>query len=153
VEPIGREVGFAAKALARAFGAALAEAGGSVPMWSILLALDQGGWRTQQQLARAVGIEGATLTRHLDGLEAQGLVFRARSSQDRRSVRVELTPSGERKFVELRAIAVAFDRRLREGIAEDELDQLRDLLRRLVANVSDPDAADPPEPRVSPGIT
>lgn len=135
MEPIGREVGTTAKVLNRAFAEALAERGGSLPTWLVLLALKQGSWRTQHEIARAVGIEGPTLTRHLDGLEEAGLVVRSRDPDDRRAMRVELTEDGEAAFHRLREAAVGFDRRLRRGVDQDELDRLRELLGRLRSNV------------------
>ena len=83
-EPIGRALDSSAKLLSRAFDRELAEAGGSQPGWLILLALKQQRWRTQQDLAAAVGIEGPTLTHHLDALEKAGLIERSRDPDDRR---------------------------------------------------------------------
>jgi MarR family transcriptional regulator for hemolysin len=135
-EPIGRAVTAAAKQLSRAFGDELAAAGGSQPVWLILLALKQQHWRTQQDLAAAVGIEGPTLTHHLDGLERSGLIERARDPDDRRAMRVELTPAGEELFVGLRSAAMAFDRRLRAGVDDGELETFRRVLARLRENVA-----------------
>jgi MarR family transcriptional regulator, transcriptional regulator for hemolysin len=132
--PIGLEVARAAKALTRAFNAALAEAGGTLPTWLILVSLKQGRWRTQLDLAKSVGIGNPTLTRHLDGLEKAGLVARVRDPDDRRVVRVELTSAGEAQFQRLRKAAVAFDQRLRTGFSEQELEQLRSWLARLMEN-------------------
>src|SRR5215208_5785490 len=108
-EPVGRAVATSAKVLSRAFERELAEAGGSQPVWLILLALKQQRWRTQQDLAAAVGIEGPTLTHHLDGLQRDGLIERTRDPDDRRAVRVELTAEGERLFRRLAQAALAFD--------------------------------------------
>lgn len=133
--PIGRDVAQTAKVLDRAFGSALAEAGGTLPTWLVLLALTQQPHRTQQEIARAVGIGGPTLTHHLDAMEAQGLVLRSRDDADRRAVRVELTAAGEEAFSRLRAAAVEFDARLRDGLGEEELDRVRAVLARLRGNV------------------
>ncbi len=46
------------------------------------------------QLARAADLHPATVTGMIDGLEEAGLVSRRRSSTDRRSVLVGLTPDG-----------------------------------------------------------
>lgn len=135
--PIGRDVAATAKVLDRAFGAALAERGGTVPSWLVLLALKQQPHRTQQDIARAVGIGGPTLTHHLDAMEAAGLVVRSRDGTDRRAVHVELTEKGDEAFGRLRDAAVAFDARLRDGLSEAELEQARALLKRLRENVSD----------------
>ena len=135
--PIGRDVAVTAKVLDRAFGAALAERGGTVPSWLVLLALKQQPHRTQQDIARAVGIGGPTLTHHLDAMEAAGLVVRSRDGTDRRAVHVELTDKGDEAFGRLRDAAVAFDARLRDGLSEAELEQAQALLKRLRENVSD----------------
>jgi MarR family transcriptional regulator for hemolysin len=138
-KPIGRVIAFTAKGLDRAFGAALAEAGGSLPTWLILLELKRRETPTQNQLAQAIGIEGPTLTRHLDGLEQAGLVARVRDPEDRRAFRVRLTEKGEELFGHLRQAAVAFDRRLRSGLSEKEVDRCREALAKMAANVGSPD--------------
>ena len=135
-EPIGRVVNSSAKLLSRAFERELAEAGGSQPVWLIVLALKQQRWRTQQDLAAAVGIEGPTLTHHLDGLDKAGLIERARDPGDRRAVRVELTDAGDKLFKRLAKAAIGFDRRLRAGISDEELDAFRAVLARLRENVA-----------------
>jgi MarR family transcriptional regulator for hemolysin len=134
-EPIGRALASTAKAVTRAFEQELAAAGGSQPTWLILLALKQQAWRTQQEIAATVGIEGATLTHHLDRLEKGGLIDRKRDPANRRAVLVEMTAAGEEMFLELAQAARAFDRRLREGLSEDEADAFRATLARLRANV------------------
>jgi MarR family transcriptional regulator, transcriptional regulator for hemolysin len=135
-EPIGRAVSSSAKVLSRAFERELAGAGGSQPVWLILLALKQQDWRTQQDLAAAVGIEGPTLTHHLDGLDKAGLIERARDPNDRRAVRVELTDAGDKLFRRLAKAAIGFDQRLRAGLSDEELDEFRRVLGRLRDNVA-----------------
>ena len=135
-EPIGRVLASTQKLVTRAFEQELAAAGGSQPAWLILLALKQQQWRTQQEIAATVGIEGATLTHHLDKLEKTGLIERKRDPANRRAVLVELTPAGEEMFLKLAQAAMSFDKRLRKGLSEDEADAFRDTLARLRANVS-----------------
>jgi MarR family transcriptional regulator, transcriptional regulator for hemolysin len=135
-EPVGRAVASSAKVLSRAFERELAEAGGSQPVWLILLALKQQAWRTQQDLAAAVGIEGPTLTHHLDGLDKAGLIERARDPSDRRAVRVELTDAGDKLFKRLAKAAIGFDQRLRANLSDEELDEFRRVLGRLRDNVA-----------------
>ncbi|HYY02695.1 MAG TPA: MarR family transcriptional regulator [Gaiellaceae bacterium] len=136
--PVGLHLAATAKAVSRAFNAALAEAGGSLPMWLILTSLRGEQWRTQHELARSLGIEGPTLTRHLDALEGAGLVERRRDPADRRAIQVELTRAGEELHSRLRRNVIAFDRQLRAGLGEAELKTLRSTLRRLEQNVASP---------------
>ncbi len=133
--PIGLQLANTSKVVSRAFNDRLAEAGGSVPVWLILSSLKSNEPRTQLDLARAVGIEGPTLTRHLDGLEENGIVQRVRDGSDRRAVRVELTPEGERLFQTLRQAVIAFNRDLTAGLTETELERVRKTLARLEQNV------------------
>jgi len=138
--PIGFQLAAVAKTVARAFDDALAAAGGSTPTWLVLVSVRARRLGTQRELAEAVGIRGATLTHHLNGMEDAGLVTRRRDPENRRVHVVELTEAGEALFVRLREAAVAFDARLRAGLGEDELARLRDGLARLRTNVSDGDA-------------
>ena len=133
--PIGLHLATTSKQVGRAFNRALGESGGSVPVWLILSSLKGERWRTQQDLARAVGIEGPTLTRHVDALERDGLVIRHRDTGDRRAVRVELTAAGEALHADLLRVVIAFNRRLRRGLAEDDVARLHELLDRLASNV------------------
>ena len=133
--PIGLQLALTAKTVSMAFNAALQTQGGSVPVWLILNALTHERLATQVDLARSLGIEGPTLTRHLDNLEEAGLVVRQRSAEDRRAVRVGLTPAGEAAYASLLGEVAGFNRRLLDGISEGEQAQLLDLLGRLRANV------------------
>ena len=135
-EPIGLALAGTAKAVSRAFDDALAAAGGSRPAWLVLVALKAARPETQRELAAAVGIEGATLTHHLNGMERDGLVRRERLEGNRRVQRVELTPKGERAFLRMRDAALAHDARLREGLAEADVERLRAALDRMRANVA-----------------
>ena len=136
-EPVGLHLARIAKAVSRAFDAALAEAGGSLPVWLILVSLKSEAHGTQRRLADAVGIEGPTLTHHLNKMEAAGLVTRRRDPDNRRVHQVELTGDGEAMFFALLRHVVAFDQRLQDGFDPGELSQLRQLLDRLAANTTD----------------
>ena len=138
VEPIGLHLARTAKAVSRAFDAALAEAGGSLPVWLILVSLKAEAHSAQRQLAEAVGIEGPTLTHHLNKMETAGLVTRRRDPGNRRVHRVGLTDAGDAMFAALVRHVAAFDARLREGFSDRDLAQLRRLLDRLTINVGDP---------------
>ena len=59
------------RALSRAFDDALAAAGGSLPTWLVVTALKGGDHTMQRDVAAAVGIEDATLTHHLNRMEAR----------------------------------------------------------------------------------
>jgi MarR family transcriptional regulator, transcriptional regulator for hemolysin len=140
-EPIGLALARTAKAVSRDFDEALARAGGSLPVWLVLVSLKARRHRAQRDLAEAVGVEGPTLTHHLNRMERDGLVTRTRDPQNRRVHQVELTPAGEAMFQRLLGRVAAFDRQLRDGFTEEELAHLRSQLARLYANVTAPPKA------------
>jgi MarR family transcriptional regulator for hemolysin len=133
-EPIGLDVTRTGRAVSRAFNDALTAAGGSLPQWLVVMALKQGDHAMQRDLAATIGIEGATLTHHLNRMEADGLVRRERVAANRRNQSVALTPSGEELFATLLSAVVAFDQQLRDGFGDRELATLHSLLARLRAN-------------------
>ena len=135
-QPLGLHLTRVSRTVSRAFDDTLAEAGGSLPVWLVLIALKTGQRASQRELAEAVGIQGATLTHHLNTMESAGLVTRRRDPANRRLHLVELTPAGDALFLRLRDAAMAFDRRLRAGLSEGEVSQLEALLTRLRDNVS-----------------
>ena len=134
--PIGLHLARTARSVSRAFDDALAQAGGSVPIWLVLISLKSQQVRNQRELAEAVGIREATLTHHLNAMDEQGLITRRRDPANRRVHLVELTEAGEDTFQRLRGAATAFDQRLRAGLSGDEVSQLEALLGRLAANVA-----------------
>src|SRR6516165_5937028 len=131
--PLGLSLARSARVISRAFDEALADAGGSLPTWLVLLNLKIGRAVNQRKLAEAVGVTEATLTHHLNAMETAGLLTRRRDPNTRRIHVVELTDAGEAAFMRLREAAIAFDRRLRRGVSADELAALEAVLARLAA--------------------
>jgi MarR family transcriptional regulator, transcriptional regulator for hemolysin len=132
--PIGLRLSQTARTVSRAFDDVLGEAGGTLPVWLILLNLKIGTPASQRELAEAVGIREATLSHHLNALDARGLITRTRDTASRRIHVVQLTEAGEAAFLRLQQAAIAFDARLRAGLADADLDHLSDLLGQLAAN-------------------
>ena len=137
--PIGLYLTHASRAISRAFDDALAAAGGSLPVWLVLVNLKMRTVASQRELAEAMGIKEATLTHHLNAMETSGLITRRRDPANRRIHVVELTEAGESSFGRLREAASAFDGQLRRNVTDDELVTLESLLGRLAANVAPPE--------------
>ena len=134
--PVGLRLNQAARAVGRAFDEVLTQAGGSLPVWLILLNLKISRPGTQRQLADAVGIREATLTHHLAAMDASGLITRTRDASNRRIQVVALTEKGDAAFLRLRAAALAFDAKLRTGLDDADVADLAKVLTRLSANVA-----------------
>lgn len=136
--PIGLQLTRAARAISRAFDGALGAAGGSLPIWLVLVSLKTERGASQRELAATMGIREATLTHHLNAMETAGLLSRRRDPANRRIHLVELTSAGESAFLTLRRAAMTFDAQLRQGVSEQELAELSGLLDRLAANAGAP---------------
>jgi MarR family transcriptional regulator, transcriptional regulator for hemolysin len=142
--PAGLRLSQAARTVSRAFDQALDEAGGTLPVWLILLNLKIHRPANQRELAEAVGVREATLTHHLNAMDARGLITRERDPANRRIHVVRLTEAGEAAFLRLREVAAAFDGKLRAGFTDADLDRLDFLLGRLIANVGSAEDSAPP---------
>jgi MarR family transcriptional regulator, transcriptional regulator for hemolysin len=132
--PIGLQLSHAARVVSRAFDDALDEAGGTLPVWLILLNLKIHRPANQRELAEAVGVREATLTHHLNAMDARGLVTRTRDPANRRIQVVTMTADGEAAFLRLREAAMSFDTQLKAGLSDTDLDTLGGLLGRLATN-------------------
>ena len=64
--------------------------------WGVLSTLAESGPLTQIELATTMSIDRTAMVYLIDELEAQTLVERVRSPQDRRAFLIHLTPSGRR---------------------------------------------------------
>jgi len=129
--PIGLQLARTARSVSQEFERAMAAAGGSASAWQVLLLVRSGESATQSHLAQAMGVTAATMTHHLNALEAQGLVHRWREESNKRVQQVELTEAGIALFDRLRAVATKHDQRLRSRLGANETEQLSKLLSKL----------------------
>ena len=90
----------------------------------------------QSRLAEAIALKRSSLVPIIDRLEAEGLIERRASPDDRRYKSVWLTPKGRRVVSELTAKARAQEDRLLEGFSERERKTLGALLGRVVENLN-----------------
>jgi MarR family transcriptional regulator for hemolysin len=95
----------------------------------------------QVDIAKRLRIEGPTMTRMLDTLEADGLVERLPDPGDRRTKQLRLTAEGERVLEEIFAIADEMRDRLLDGLPADRVDELNGFLMELTGRL---DAGLPP---------
>lgn len=90
--------------------------------WGTLLHLARGGPNmTQRELAEHVGIEGPTLVRLLDALEAQGLLERLPVEGDRRAKHIRLTDAAAPLLRQINHIAADLRREIFADLKKDDL--------------------------------
>ena len=102
--------------------------------WAALFMLQRCRASTVAELARETQTDAGAMTRLLDRLEAKGFCRRHRSTDDRRVVRIELTPQGE---VAAKEVPVVLSEVLNEhlaGFSKTEWSQLKDMLKRMIVN-------------------
>ncbi len=72
----------------------------------------------------------------LDRLEKRGLIYRRRSIEDRRVVRLSLTDLGKELYPQLTPIAIETLNHVLKGFTPEEADILMGLLDRILANAN-----------------
>src|SRR5205823_12041372 len=127
-EYLGRRLALTAKAMREDFDTALSAVGGSLSTWIVLRHAQSGTGFSQRELAAALAIEGSTLVRHLDRLEAAGLIERKRDPVDRRVTRVTVTAEGQRHLQAMTEVADRSEREVRRVVTRDEYRTVMDAL-------------------------
>jgi MarR family transcriptional regulator, transcriptional regulator for hemolysin len=101
-----------------------------------LAAIMNSPWPSSQiDIAKRLRIEGPTMTRMLDTLEADGLVERIADPTDRRSKHLRLTAQGEAVLEEIFGIVDGLRARLIAGLAPEQIDALNSTLVTLTGRL------------------
>src|SRR5262245_4197265 len=72
----------------------------------VLVILANNGDATASTICSVLAHDPGAMTRKIDVLEAKGLLRRVRSAEDRRAIKLELTPEGKKLYPKALAIAV-----------------------------------------------
>lgn len=114
----------------------LAGLGLSQARWLVLLHIGRfAELPTQRELAQSVGVEGPTLARLLDSLEAQGLVSRQSVPEDRRAKKIALCPPSKPLIEQIEAISTQLREELFAGINEEDLRRCQQVHARILGNL------------------
>jgi DNA-binding MarR family transcriptional regulator len=87
---------------------------------------------TLVELGRLLVCETGSPSRLVDTLAQRGLVIRESGQEDKRVVRLRLTPAGEQLLADGQASISAIDELITGRLSPDEMDQLAALLRKLL---------------------
>ena len=99
--------------------------------YGLLVTIDRTGPARVTDLAAAIGVGKATMSRQVRALEALGLVRRTPDPEDGRAFRLELTESGRARYHAVRDARRARMRGLLESWSEDDVRLLACLLQRF----------------------
>lgn len=112
--------------------------------YGVLVALEDFGVLSQQQLADRLDADKSHVVRLVDQLEGRGLVTRAADPTDRRRHRIELTSAGRRLLRQLAPLVARADEETLSALTDTERHTLSALLQRLLdaqdrSRVGEPD--------------
>jgi DNA-binding MarR family transcriptional regulator len=109
---------------------------GGVPIeqFRILEVLDASEPCAMGEIASQSLIEPPTLTKIIDKMVADGLVYRAPDPHDRRRVLILTATAGKALYKRLRGVSTAQEQRIVELLQSDKAAELKNLLRELIAN-------------------
>ncbi len=124
----------AAEATSRSFeGIYKAGYGMSRTQWRVLANLGRFGAMTARDICRISHIDKTKVSRAVAALEADGLLARVPSPDDRRAEFLSLTPEGRAVFAALGQRANAFDRALRARLGPEASARIDAILREIIA--------------------
>ncbi|WP_082345305.1 MarR family winged helix-turn-helix transcriptional regulator [Kitasatospora sp. MY 5-36] len=123
-------VTLAHRRLSGGLAAALAEEDCTVDQWRLLRVLADDRGHAMGELAQALLIPQASLSRLVDSLADSGWVYRRQDDQDRRRITAHLSRQGRTRLTRLDALAAAHDDAVRRACG---LTDPAHVLRRLAA--------------------
>jgi DNA-binding MarR family transcriptional regulator len=100
----------------------------------VLVTLASGAVETAANVCSVLAHDPGAMTRKIDGLEKRGLVRRVRSEEDRRAIKLELTPEGKKVYPKALAVGASVANDVLEGFSKSEVKALEGLLRRVLEN-------------------
>jgi len=109
---------------------------GGVPIeqFRILEVLNENEPCPMGEIARRSFIDPATLTKIVDRMVRDNLVYRAPDPGDRRRVLVMTAAEGKALFKRLNGVSSAQEQRLEKILPQDKVDELEELLKEIIAN-------------------
>ena len=111
--------------------------GVSARKWFVLSMLIKEDGISQGAMCQRFGLDPSRLTRVGQALEREGMIRRERDRDDNRVVRMYLTDEGRDMLRHLPGLGKELERRIREVMSDEELNELQRLLVVLSAAMRD----------------
>ncbi|WP_338665667.1 MarR family transcriptional regulator [Pararoseomonas sp. SCSIO 73927] len=93
----------------------------------------------QKELALSLSLDGSSVVRLLDSLEAAGLVERRGAGTDRRAKAIVLTEAGRSLASRVEEVSAAMRDEAMAGLTEAEIDAAHRVMTRIMARLADPE--------------
>jgi MarR family transcriptional regulator, multiple antibiotic resistance protein MarR len=110
--------------------------------WPILRLVATGATPTAADLCRQLNYDTGSMTRMLSRLERKGVIAREPSAEDRRIVRLHITPAGRKVYPKLRDVVMRVLNHLTADFSPDDVHAASVLLQRMRANLATAYGAD-----------
>jgi DNA-binding MarR family transcriptional regulator len=123
-------------ALRRFAGQPYVQRGWSTSRVLLMLAVSEAGSLRMGELKDRLGVTGRSITSLVDGLEDEGLLRRSADPDDRRSIRLDITPKGHEHLGEIKALHDAHAERTFAILTDAERVSLLDILNHLRDHVA-----------------
>jgi DNA-binding MarR family transcriptional regulator len=104
--------------------------------WRVLFHLGQHGEMTAKQICDQAVIHKTKVSRAVRALQDKRYLTRKVSEEDRRAEFLQLTKSGLAVFADLSEQANLYELRLRSALGDEDMAQLKAMLRRLIRDPS-----------------
>jgi DNA-binding MarR family transcriptional regulator len=121
--------------IARRLAVVLRGQGCSVEEWWVLNAISEDGGRPMNEIGDFAMLPKPSLTKLVDGMVGQNLVYRRGDVQDRRRVLLFLTVRGKKKLTAAKAAVADEEACLAELLGAEHLEGLRAVLGRLAESL------------------
>ena len=129
-ETIDFHIRWAWSKISRMYNLEASKYSGTMSIGYVLLNIEKEG-TPSTKLGPKMGMESRSLTRTLKTLEEEGLIVRKTDKEDKRMVRVFLTPEGKKQRERSRDVVLQFNLYLRQHISEEKLNQFFDVMNEI----------------------
>ncbi|ERM83473.1 MarR family transcriptional regulator [Rhodonellum psychrophilum GCM71 = DSM 17998] len=130
-ETVDHHIKSAWHAISRMYNQKAAQEDFTTAMGFVLININSKEGTAATKIAPLIGLEARSLTRMLKTMEEKGFIFKKADPNDKRSVRIFLTPEGKRK----KAISVEtiknFNLQVRELASESELEIFYSVFQKI----------------------
>ncbi len=97
----------------------------------LLINIDENNGTTVSEVAALLGLKSTSLSRMLNNLQKDGLIYRESHKTDKRSVKLYLTDLGKEKRHLARVVVKKFNDHLNDNLADDQKEQLVNSLKLI----------------------
>jgi DNA-binding MarR family transcriptional regulator len=117
--------------LSDVFSESLSEFDISIPMYRVLVVLQDGQSRMLNQIAQTLEVEQSTLSRQITTMVKLGLVSRARPDENGRIVQIEITAHGKHVVTKMVPVAQGLETLALGDCTSAEIDALKQTLHKI----------------------